>query len=178
MKTLAEQLELAVELAVHFHKGQVDKGGEPYILHPLRLITRTDNKKEQIVAALHDIIEDTHLTLNELSLLGFDNEVVTAIDCLTRRKNENYDQFIERISENKLATKVKILDLEDNLDTNRLKEITQKDIERIQKYAEARIKLMNMSRAIAFNSDSIYRKYYFFMQDWIAYQESLSKNKI
>jgi len=135
--TLEDQLYKAIILATNYHNGQLDKAGEPYILHPLRLVSKTHERKEQIVALLHDILEDTKCTVDLLKKYGFDSEIIDAIICLTRKPEETYDQFIERVSLNELAAKVKLLDLEDNMNLRRLNSITEKDIKRMEKYKDA-----------------------------------------
>ena len=136
-------LECAIQLAVEHHKGQVDKAGKPYILHPLRLMMSVDKDDEKIVAVMHDIVEDTDITLDDLRNEGFSKQVISAIECVTKRKGESYDSFIERISRNPLATKVKLADLEDNLDLSRLSKVTEKDLERVEKYKKAKEQLLN-----------------------------------
>lgn len=119
----------AIILAAEMHKGQTDKGGNPYILHPLRLMVKAQDERSRIVAVLHDIVEDTVVTLNDLRKRGFDEEVVSAVECVTRRDGETYDEFINRIKLNPLARSVKILDIEDNQDVSRLTEVTEQDYE-------------------------------------------------
>lgn len=130
-------LEIAIELAVHHHKGQIDKAGQAYILHPLRLMLAMQTEVERIVAVLHDIVEDTPITFEDLRKLGFAEKIVAAIECVTKREGEDYDSFIERISHNPLATAVKLADLADNMDLSRLSEVTEKDRERVAKYKRA-----------------------------------------
>ena len=130
-------LERAIEIAVKHHKGQIDKAGQPYILHPLRLMLAMPTEVERIVAVLHDIVEDTPITFEDLRKLGFAEKIVAAIECVTKREGEDYDSFIERISHNPLATAVKLADLADNMDLSRLSEVTEKDRERVAKYKRA-----------------------------------------
>ena len=130
-------LERAIEIAVKHHKGQIDKAGQPYILHPLRLMLAMPTEVERIVAVLHDIVEDTPITFEDLRKLGFAEKIVAAIECVTKREGEDYDSFIERISHNPLATAVKLADLADNMDLSRLSEVTEKDRERVEKYKSA-----------------------------------------
>ncbi len=130
-------LEDAIALAVRHHAGQKDKAGEPYILHPLRVMMSFSTERERVVAVLHDIVEDTEATLNYLLHQGYDEEIVQAVDRLTRRSNEPYDVFIKRISSNPLANRIKLADLKDNMDLSRLKNITEKDTRRQDKYAAA-----------------------------------------
>lgn len=130
-------LEKAILIATNAHKGQLDKGGNPYILHPLRLMFAMYNETEKICAVLHDVIEDTDITLDYLRSEGFSEEVLSALDSLTRTSNETYDEFINRIIKNKIASHVKLADLSDNMDLSRIKNPTQKDCERIEKYRKA-----------------------------------------
>ena len=134
-------LERAIELAVKHHKGQYDKGGKPYILHPLRLMMSVDTDDEKIVAVMHDLVEDTHITIPYLRSAGFSEKVLSALDCVTNRDNEDYESFIERIAQNPLATKVKLADLEDNMDLSRISEPSKKDYKRIEKYKRAKTRL-------------------------------------
>lgn len=130
-------LTKAITLAAAHHEGQTDKGGNPYIFHPLRLMLRASNEEEQIVAVLHDTIEDTKLTLDDLRNEGFSETIVEAVDSLSRRKKESYEDFILRIKQNRLASRVKILDLQDNTDLTRVKKNTEKDRKRLEKYNKA-----------------------------------------
>ena len=138
-------LQDAIELAVHSHRGQTDKAGQPYILHPLRLMMQFTKEHERIVAVLHDVIEDTNVTMEKLTELGYDEEIRRAIEHLTRRPDENYEQFIKRVVACDLARRVKIADLEDNMDLRRLKVVTEKDLERQRRYHSAWEWLMMMS---------------------------------
>ena len=113
-------LEDAIILAAGAHRGHVDKGGQPYILHVLRVMLRQEDETARIVAALHDILEDTHVTLTDLRAAGYSDDVCAAVVCLTRRPAETYEEMIERIARNPLARQVKLADLADNLDPKRL----------------------------------------------------------
>ncbi len=141
MGRIVATLEQAIELAVKHHKGQYDKGGKPYILHPLRLMMSVDTDDEKIVAVMHDLVEDTHITIAYLRSAGFSEKVLSALDCVTNRDNEDYESFIERIAQNPLATKVKLADLEDNMDLSRISEPSKKDYKRIEKYKRAKTRL-------------------------------------
>lgn len=127
-------LEDAIELAVQAHRRQTDKIGRPYILHPLRVMMRMATDEERMAAVLHDVVEDTPVTLADLLEAGFPEEVVQAVDCLTRREQESYDAFIARLKVNPLAVRVKLGDLEDNMDIRRLPAIGEEDMERLRKY--------------------------------------------
>lgn len=130
-------VEKALEIAVAAHRGQTDKTGAPYILHPLRLMCRMETDTERIVAMLHDVIEDTTVTEDELRRHGFGSEVLEALACVTKREGEAYDDFIKRSSTNPIALRVKLADLEDNMDTRRLSAVTEKDAKRMTKYIVA-----------------------------------------
>lgn len=130
-------LTRAIQIAASCHEGQTDKGGSPYVFHPLRLMLKALTEEEQIVAALHDTIEDSDLTLDDLRSEGFSEKVIEAIDRLSRREDENYHEFILRIKENRLASRVKILDLQDNMNLTRIKKPSEKDRKRLEKYSKA-----------------------------------------
>ena len=137
-----DMLSLAIQIATKAHKGQVDKAGKSYILHPLRVMLKGNTLEEQIVGVLHDVIEDTSITSYDLEK-DFPKEIMEALILLTHEKKIPYMEYIELISKNKLATKVKLNDLEDNSDVARLKTITEKDVERIKKYYKASSYLIN-----------------------------------
>ncbi|MBT2759944.1 GTP pyrophosphokinase [Paenibacillus sp. ISL-20] len=131
------QLEKAIVLATTAHQGQSDKGGHPYILHPLRVMMKMKSEEERIVAVLHDVIEDSGELIDDLVCEGYSTEVCKAIHALTRQKNESYMEFIERCKQNPLASNVKIQDLSDNLDMSRIKNPTKHDYDRQKKYTKA-----------------------------------------
>jgi len=130
-------LDKAISIATKSHQGQIDKAGQPYILHPLRVMFSRKNETERICAVLHDVIEDTDITLDYLRREGFSEEILIALDALTRRDSETYDEFIDRIINNNIASHVKLADLCDNMDILRIKNPTKKDYERIEKYSKA-----------------------------------------
>ncbi len=127
-------IERAILIAAQAHSGQRDKAGAPYILHPLRLMMRMESEDAMIAAVLHDVVEDSDWTLERLREEGFSEEILQAVDCLTRRDDESYDEFIARARANPIARRVKIADLEDNMNVKRIGEMTQKDLARIEKY--------------------------------------------
>jgi (p)ppGpp synthase/HD superfamily hydrolase len=129
-------LERAIELAVQYHKGQRDKAGEPYILHPLRVMLRCQGVEAQMVAVMHDLLEDTPVTSEMLLGEGFSAEVVSALEGVTRRSHESYAEFVQRAKNDPVARQVKLADLEDNMDVRRLQQITPKDAQRLQRYLE------------------------------------------
>lgn len=112
-------LDYAIQLATAAHKGQNDKAGHPYILHPLRVMLTMSGEVERIVAVLHDTIEDTELELEDIAFDGFAPEISAALDAITRREHEDYTVYINRLAANKTAKAVKIADLKDNLDPSR-----------------------------------------------------------
>ncbi|MGX1175879.1 GTP pyrophosphokinase [Pseudomonas sp. R151218B TE3479] len=130
-------LEKAISIAALAHEGQVDKGGAPYILHPLRVMLRLAHDEERIVAVLHDVVEDTATTLADLRDEGFSDAILSAIDALTKREGETYQAFIERAARDPIARRVKLADLAENSDLSRISEPSQKDLDRIEKYRKA-----------------------------------------
>lgn len=130
-------LEETIEFAMQAHKGQTDKVGQPYILHPLRIMESMTTEYEKMTALLHDVVEDTPYTLQDLRERGFPEAVVVAVDYLSRREDETYEDFIERIKGNGLAARVKLGDLLDNMDLRRLETITPRDVERMERYQRA-----------------------------------------
>lgn len=127
-------LEKAIEIAVEAHRGQLDKAGMIYILHPMRVMLRGQNDTERIVGILHDTVEDTPVTIDMLRKEGFSEEILAALECVTKQKNEEYGHFIGRIMENPLATQVKLYDIEDNMNRERIPYPTPKDEARFAKY--------------------------------------------
>lgn len=136
-------LERAIEIAKQAHAGQVDKGGADYIEHPLRVMEMCETEEEKIVGILHDVVEDSDWTFEMLEAEGFSDEIVDALRCITRQSDdEDYDAFISRVMTNPLAVKIKLYDLEDNLDLSRLKCITEADLARCEKYKRVRDRLV------------------------------------
>ena len=131
-------LKKAISLAEKAHQGQVDKGGHPYILHPKRVMEKCETTEEKIVAMLHDVMEDTDYTADDLRKEGFSEEIITALLYLTHREGEGYMEYIERICENPLAVRVKYADLQDNMDLSRIPDPTEKDLARLEKYKLAK----------------------------------------
>lgn len=131
------RLEDAIALAVEAHQGQRDKNGQPYVLHPLRVMFSCETENERIVAVLHDVVEDTGRSFDDLRRLGFSEEVISALDCVTKREGEKYEQFVERSAANPIARRVKLADLQDNMDVRRLPAVAERDLERLAKYLKA-----------------------------------------
>ncbi|KAF1081676.1 MAG: Guanosine-3',5'-bis(Diphosphate) 3'-pyrophosphohydrolase [Candidatus Rifleibacterium amylolyticum] len=131
-------LEKAIALAAEAHAGQVDKAGQPYILHPLRVMFRLQDPQQQIAAVLHDIVEDTSVTLETLSQQGFSPTVIAAVDALTKRKGETRIDAARRAAANRIALAVKLADNAENMDLSRIASPTQKDYARIEEYRKVR----------------------------------------
>jgi len=128
-------LEKAIAIAVEAHAGVVDKGGQPYVLHPLRVMFSVESEHERIAAVLHDVVEDTAWTLEQLAGQGFAEEVVAAIDALTKRDGEQRLDSAKRARRDPIARQVKIADVTDNMDISRIPEPTARDHERLEEYA-------------------------------------------
>jgi len=138
MRTLERWLPgRAVALAAEAHLGQLDKAGAPYIEHPIRLMLRAEGAHAKMAAVLHDVVEDSEWTFDGLRREGFPEPVIAALERLTRREGEAYEAFIDRVAEDPLATRVKLLDLEDNADLSRIAEPTERDRARVDKYRRA-----------------------------------------
>lgn len=130
-------IERAIALAAKAHEGQVDKAGAPYIYHPVRVMLRVKTTEERIAAVLHDVIEDTSVTLEMIRAEGFSEAVINAIGALTKRPGEDYSTFVRRAASNPIGRIVKLADLADNSDLSRIATPTAKDYERIEKYKRA-----------------------------------------
>lgn len=130
------RMELALRIAMEAHMDQIDKGGEPYIFHPLRVAERVAGNREKTVAFLHDVIEDSEQhTIESLTEVGFPEDITDALDALTKREREPYKDYLARVRSNALATVVKIADLGDNVDISRLHGPPGKDdLARLDKY--------------------------------------------
>jgi (p)ppGpp synthase/HD superfamily hydrolase len=130
-------LEDAIILAAGAHRGQADKAGEPYILHPLRVMLQLVDEEGRIAAALHDVLEDTATTADNLRDWGYGEKVVEALEALTRRDGESYADSIERAARNPLARRVKLADLADNMNVHRLPAVGDADRDRLARYQAA-----------------------------------------
>ena len=137
-------LERAIAIAAEAHAGQKDRAGAPYILHPIRLMIQMDSENAMMAAVLHDVVENSTWTLDDLRKEGFSNEVLNAVDSLTHRdkEGEDYWDYIQRAKSDPIAIKVKLADLEDNLNPDRLNEITEKDEKRFDRYRKAQEMLL------------------------------------
>ena len=130
-------LERAIEIAVAAHKGQLDKAGKEYIEHPMRVMAAGSSTDEKIVGVLHDVVEDSAWTFEQLAAEGFAPQIIEALRCLTKLEGESYDKFIARVKCNALATAVKLNDLTDNMDIRRLPYLSDKDVKRLKRYLKA-----------------------------------------
>lgn len=136
-------LEKAIEIAVEAHRGQIDKAGKIYILHPMRVMLRGKNETEMIVGILHDTVEDTPVTLDMLRMEGFSEDILAAISCITKEKGEDYGHFINRVLTNPLAAQIKLYDIEDNMNRDRIPFPAPKDEARFAKYEKYHSVILN-----------------------------------
>ncbi len=132
-------LERAIEIAAKAHLGQTDKGGEPYILHPIRVMLRMATLEERIVAVLHDVVEDSDWTLEALAKEGFSPPILTALEALTKLPGEDRMMAAHRAAANPLARAVKLADNAENSDLSRIPNPSPKDLERLEQYRQVRL---------------------------------------
>lgn len=130
-------LERAVALAAEAHAGQIDKAGTPYILHPLRVMLAQQSDEARIVGVLHDVVEDTPVTFDDLAAIGASDAVLQGLEAVTRRGDESYDAFVERAGADPLGRPVKVADLRDNMDLTRIAAPTERDHARLDRYRAA-----------------------------------------
>lgn len=134
---MSQTLERAIAIAAAAHEGQVDKGGAPYILHPLKVMLRVNTLEERIVAVLHDVVEDCGICFDDLRNEGFSETVLMAIAAVTKVPDESYEEFVERVAQNPIGRVVKLADLEENSDLSRIAQPSWEDLERVEKYRRA-----------------------------------------
>ena len=131
-------LERAIEIAVEAHSGVKDKGGAPYILHPLAVMHSLETENEKIVGVLHDVVEDSDWTFDKLAEEGFSSEIVDAVRSVTKSSEDSdYSDFIRRVKRNPIGKKVKIADLKHNMDVTRIPDLSKDDLDRLIKYQAA-----------------------------------------
>lgn len=130
-------IDIALAISKKAHAGQVDKAGVDYIQHPLYVASQVETEQEKAVALLHDVIEDSNITSVDLLASGLPNEVVTAVQILTKKKGQSYQEYLEKVKTNDLARVVKLADLKHNSDLSRLKSVSDTDRERVEKYKKA-----------------------------------------
>ncbi len=128
---------MAIRIAVDAHSGQVEKNGQPYVTHAFRVMDRVYREEEKVVAVLHDVIEDTKWTRRMLEKKGFPKHLLDALDCVTIRNGELYPAAIRRAASNPIARRVKLADLEDNMDIRRLPEVKPSSVDDLNKYVRA-----------------------------------------
>lgn len=143
IKNLEEKLEKAINLASIHHYDQKDKSGKPYIFHLIHVMNNVEELDAKVVAILHDILEDTDMTKEDLINYGFSENIVESINVLTKPKQQVYMQYIENVKKNSIAKQVKLVDLKHNMDLTRLKCITENDLRRTEKYFKAYQYLLN-----------------------------------
>lgn len=132
------QLERAIAIALEAHKGHEDRYGRPYILHPLAVMAAVEGELAQMAAALHDVVEDSATTLDELRAAGFPEEVVEAVRLLTHDKEgQSYEAYVRALKGNAVARQVKLADLQHNMDIRRMSAVTPEDAPRLEKYRRA-----------------------------------------
>lgn len=127
----------AQSIAKIAHAGQFDKGGHPYMEHIEAVVAGVNGPKAKIAAYLHDVLEDTEITAEDLKSEGFTDEIIEAVKALTRNNDETYEEFIKRAGCNPIAREVKLADLANNMNLSRIPEPTEKDFKRIEKYRKA-----------------------------------------
>ena len=142
MINFTELREKAMQIAEKVHNHQVDKGGNPYIGHPVRVERMCSKQEDRLVALLHDTVEDGDIASEYLIMVGFPKDVVDAVISVSRKRGEDYFDFILRCKANPIGRRVKICDLKDNMDITRLNDLTEEDIERLKKYHKA-YKILN-----------------------------------
>lgn len=132
-----ENTNKALRLAYEAHAGQFDKSGVPYVFHPLHLAEQMDDEDSIVAALLHDVVEDTAYSLEDLRAMGFPARALEAVALLTHDPAEPYLSYVARVKENPLARRVKLADLRHNSDLSRIDQVTERDLERVEKYAAA-----------------------------------------
>ena len=130
-------LEKAIEIASRAHAGQKLKDGMPYILHPLRIMSQVDSLEQMMVAVMHDVVEDTDVTLEDIKKAGFSEAVIEGVRLMTHDEDLSYGDYIDRLKDNTIARKVKLADMRHNIDLLRIPEVKDKDLERCRKYHQA-----------------------------------------
>lgn len=131
-------VEKAIEISARAHAAQVDKAGAPYVFHPLRLMLAVKTPFERMAAVLHDVVEDTAVTLVDLKDAGFPPDVLDAVDALTKRKGESRLEAARRAANNPIARVVKLADVTDNMDLSRIFNPSEKDFARLKEYEQVK----------------------------------------
>ena len=139
------QTKKALKICFEAHRDQSDKSGAPYVFHPFHLAEQMDTEESTVVALLHDVVEDTDYTLSDLDAMGFSERIIEALSLMTHDPSVPYMEYVKRISNNQLATKVKLADLRHNSDLTRLEYVDSKALARVKKYAEAIVLLESVA---------------------------------
>lgn len=141
-----EMLSKAIQIAANAHQGQYDKGGSTYILHPLKVMhyLKSDDSELQCIAVLHDVIEDTSYAYQDLRDYGMSERVIEGVRCMTKQCGETFEEYKLKVMSNTDSAKVKMCDLRHNSDIRRLKDVTAKDIARIEKYHKFYLEIKEM----------------------------------
>lgn len=141
-------LNAMLVLATNRHAGQFDRGGLPYILHPLKVMhyLKSDDEELNCIAIGHDVVEDTDTSFEELRGLGFSERIISGIAALTKQNGESYEEYKEKVKANSDARKVKMADLRHNSDIRRLKGVTEKDLARVERYHRFYIELQILEK--------------------------------
>ena len=138
VRDYASRLERVIAIAAEAHAGQVDKAGAPYVLHPLRMMLSVSSIDERFVAALHDVCEDCPgWTFDRLRGEGFPDHIIQALQSVTKRDGEDYEDFVRRAAANPIGRRVKLADMQDNSDLARIAAPTERDFQRVEKYLRA-----------------------------------------
>jgi (p)ppGpp synthase/HD superfamily hydrolase len=141
-------IEKAIKIAIDAHGNQTDRNGMPYLIHVFNVMSKGKTIDEKICGILHDVVEKSKWTFDDLLKEGFSEEIVEAVRCLSKKdSDEPYDSYIERVTTNQLAISVKLNDLEDNMDIRRMVEITEKELPRLNKFIRAYNKLSKLKDA-------------------------------
>lgn len=144
---LKNQLDTMISLAAVHHYKQKDKSGNPYILHPLAVMNNVNGLKEKIVAVGHDLVEDTDVSLEYLEYLGFDEDIIDAIDCMTKRPDENYKDYLKRVAKNKISIVVKGADIKDNTRWERLHLLDENIVRKLLRKYERALEFLEETRS-------------------------------
>ena len=137
----------ALDICYDAHEGQMDSGGTPYVFHPVHLAEQMDSEEEICTALLHDVLEDSDYSGDDLRRSGFPDQVVDTVELLTRRPGTPYMDYIYSLKGHELACKIKRADLIHNCELSRLNEITEIDLKRREKYQKALLFLMEDQKA-------------------------------
>jgi (p)ppGpp synthase/HD superfamily hydrolase len=146
--THGQLLERAIRLAAKVHKGQVDRFGQPFILHIMRVITHAKDPDERLLAAIHDVLERSELTIADLREKEMPEHVLVALTHISRVPDEDYDGYIDRVAQNQLATRVKVIDLADKMDLRDVGQLSVADLKRYNKQLAAYERLKHLSTII------------------------------